>query len=128
MFKIRPRETVILASDFQSMVAWYRDVLGFKITQLFEDDMHYCNLEHDTGIKIGIGDAGEAGVVPINRAANTVVLQFEVDDLRGFFGHLETMGATITAGPSFDTNDQFWFGSFTDPEGNPIWVVDSDCP
>ena len=128
MFDIHPRETVILASDFRTLVAWYRDVLGFKVVQLFEEGMHYCNLEHESGIKIGIGDAGEAGVIPTNRAANTVVLQFEVNDLRGFFEHLQANGATITAGPSFDTQDQFWFGSFADPEGNPIWVVDSGCP
>ena len=128
MFEIRPRETVILAADFQPLFEWYRDVLGFTIVQLFEEGMHYCNLEHDSGIRIGIGDAGEAGVRPSNRAANTVVIQFEVDDVRGFFAHLEANGATITGGPSLDVHDNFWFGSFADPEGNPIWVVDSNCP
>lgn len=29
MIEIRPREIVILADDFDLLVGWYRDVLGF---------------------------------------------------------------------------------------------------
>ena len=128
MMEIRPRETVILASDFSSLVAWYRDVLGFAVTDLFEDDYHYCSLATPSGIKIGIGDAKEMGVVPVDRSKNTVILQFEVDDLAEFFAHLEEAGGTITFGPSFDKSGEFWFGGFSDPEGNPCWVVDKNCP
>ena len=128
MIEIRPRETVILAANFSDLVDWYQDVLGFRVVQLFQNGIHYCNLETDTGIKVGIGDAAEAGVAPGKRAANTVLLQFEVDDLRAFFTFLGENGATITGGPSLDAGDGFWFGSFSDPEGNPFWVVDKDCP
>ncbi len=128
MIEIRPRETVMLVSNFAEMVAWYRDELGFIVTKLFDEDYHYCNLESSSGIKIGIAPAQEMGIDPGDRSKNTVVLQFEVDDLRAFFGHIEKQGAIITGGPSFDKNEKFWFGSFTDPEGNPIWVVDKDCP
>ncbi len=44
MVEIRPRESVILATDFAKLVDWYRDVLGFQVVKLFEDDFHYCNL------------------------------------------------------------------------------------
>ena len=128
MIEIRPRETVILAANFSLLVKWYQEVLGFRVTQIFEDDYHYCNLETQSEIKIGITDAKEMGVVLRDRACNSVVLQFEVDDIQEFFQFLEKSGATITGGPSFDNNDQFWFGSFTDPEGNPYWVVDKNCP
>ena len=84
MFEIRPRETVILASDFTALVAWYRDVLRSKAANLVEEDFHYCNLETSSGIKIGVAAAGEMGVEPMDRAGNTVLLQFEVDDLRAF--------------------------------------------
>lgn len=30
--------------------------------------------------------------------------------------------------PDFDKGGGFWFGSFSDPEGNPSWVVDKNCP
>ena len=128
VIEIRPRETVILAADFQALVAWYRDMLGFKVIKLFEDEFHYCNLETPSGLKIGIASAEEMGVKPTNRSTNTVVLQVEVDDVKEFFAHVAQAGGAITFGPSFDKADEFWFGAFTDPEGNPVWVVDKNCP
>ena len=128
MVEIRPRETVILATSFSTLVAWYRDVLEFTVIKLFEDGFHFCNLETTSGIKIGIAASEEMGVEPADRSKNTVVLQFEVDDVKEFFTHLEKDGAVITNGPSFDKKDNFWFGGFSDPEGNPFWVVDKNCP
>ena len=128
MIDVRARETVILAAGFSELVAWYRDVLGFSVVNLFEDGFHYCNLETPSGIKIGIADAQEMGVVPGDRRNNTVVLQFEVDDVRELFTHLKQTGASITNEPTFNKQDGFWFGAFADPEGNPYWVVDKNCP
>ncbi len=67
------------------------------------------------------------GVVPADRRHNTVVLQFEVDDVQDFLAGLNEAGAEIN-GPSFDQEGGFWFGGFSDPEGNPFWVVDKNCP
>jgi uncharacterized glyoxalase superfamily protein PhnB len=128
MMELRPRETVILADNFSNLVAWYRDSLGFKVVQLIEEGFHYCNLETPSGIRLGIADAAEMDVVPHDRASNTVVLQFEVDDVKEFFAHLEKAGASITNRPQFNAESAFWFGSFADPEGNPCWVVDKNCP
>ncbi|MBD3161999.1 MAG: hypothetical protein GF346_06880 [Candidatus Eisenbacteria bacterium] len=128
MIEIHPRETVILANDFQALVAWYRDVLGFRVVKRFEEEFHYCNLETATGIKLGIGVAKEMGVAPEDRSKNTVILQFQVDDVKEFFVHLERNGGVVTFGPSFDKKDEFWYGGFSDPEGNPCWVVDANCP
>ena len=128
MVDIRARETVILATDFSALVSWYARVLGFTIVKLFEDGFHYCNLETPSGIKIGIADAKEVGVHPADRQNNAVVLQIEVDDLKQFFAHLEQAGASITKGPAYDEGGGFWFGGFADLEGNPIWVVDKNCP
>lgn len=128
MNELRARESVILASDFSAMIAWYQDVLGFKTVNLIEEGYHYCNLETASGIKLGIAAAEEMGVAPVDRANNSVILQFEVDDLRALFTQLEQSGASITGGPTFSEKDGFWFGSFADPEGNPFWVVDRNCP
>ena len=128
MSEIRPRESVVLADDFVAQVTWYRDVLGFGVTKLFEDGYHYCNMESDSGIKIGIGVAREMGVGPSDRAKNTIILQFEVDDVQAFLKHLKQNKASHIVGPSFDKKDKFWFGGFSDPEGNPFWVVDKNCP
>jgi len=126
--EIRPRETVILASSFSELVDWYCNVLGFTVTQLHEEEYHYCNLETPTGIQIGIADAKEMGVVPQDRSQNTVLLQIQVANVQELFTHLQQAGCKTTFGPSFDQQGQFWFGGFSDLEGNPIWVVDENCP
>lgn len=126
--QLHPRESVIFADDFAAMVAWYRDVLGFNVIKRFDSDFHYANLESPSGIRLGIASATEMGVTPGDRRRNTVVLQFQVDDVKALFAHLEQNRGTITNGPSLDRNDNFWFGGFADPEGNPFWVVDRNCP
>jgi len=128
MIYLKPRETVLLADNFDEMIEWYKTVLGFQVTQLFEDEYHFCNLETTSGIKIGIADAKEMGVEPKDRSSNTVLLQFEVHDIELFFNHLKQNNTEISFGPSFDKKDQFWYGGFLDIEGNPIWVVDKNCP
>ena len=125
---LSPRESVIFAEDFPAMIKWYQDVLGFKITRLFAEDYHYCNLENENGIQIGIASAQEMSVVPRDRKNNSIVLQFEVADVKKFFAHLQEHGGDIAFGPSFDQKNSFWFGGFHDLEGNPFWVVDENCP
>ena len=126
--ELHPRESVILADDFQALVYWYQQVLGFKATQLFEGDYHYCNLENENGIRLGITSAKEMGVNPNDRKNNTVVLQFQVADVKGFLEHVGDNGGKITFGPSLDKKDNFWYGGFSDLEGNPFWIVDENCP
>ena len=128
MLALRPRETVILAEDFSALVNWYRDVLEFTIVASFSDAFHYACLETPSGIKIGIASAQEMGVVPGDRSGNTVLLQFEVDELHAFFVDLKQAHVTVTFGPAQDKQDSFWYGGFEDPEGNPIRVVDRNCP
>lgn len=128
MHELRPRETVILADNFDALLAWYRDVLGFRVVQQFDTNIHFANLETASGIKIGIGVAAELDVVPTDRSKNTVLLQFEVEDVEGFMASIVEAGGTIDHGPTFNEKDGFWFGAFRDLEGNPIWVVDSKCP
>lgn len=125
--EIRPRETVIMAVDFPALVAWYQSALGFELEALHEDDYHYATLKTTSGIKIGIADAKEMGCEPKERKDNTVLMQFEVPDVKAFFEHLEANGASIPFGPSYDKKGEFWYGGFADPEGNPFWVVDVNC-
>lgn len=119
---------MILAADFDALVAWYRDALGLTVVKRFDEGFHYCNLESASGAKVAIASAREMGVEPADRSRNTVVPQLEVDDVKAFLAHLAARGAKITGGPSFDAKGSFWFGSFSDPEGNPFWVVDRNCP
>ncbi|MBN1857862.1 VOC family protein [Candidatus Bipolaricaulota bacterium] len=126
--ELSSREVVILATDYEMLVPWYVNVLGFRITKEFKDGYRYCNLETKQGLRVGIAPATEAGVTPGDRSANTVLLQVEVPDVRVFLESLKRRGGTISFGPSFDTSGGFWFGGFVDPEGNAIWVVDENCP
>ncbi len=127
MIEIRPRESVVLAEDFDAMVAWYQAALGLELVRKFEDGYHFANFEGN-GVRIGIASAKEMGVAPNDRKNNSVVLQFEVDDVKAFFEHLQASGGSVTFGPNFDEENKFWFGGFHDLEGNPFWVVDSNCP
>lgn len=117
-----------LETIFSVLIDWYRDVLGFTVTQFFDYSFHYYNLKTSSRIKISTRTAEEMGAHPTDRVNNTVLLQFEVDNLRGFFAYPEQKQATITGGPSFNEKDEFWFGSFSDPEGNPIGMVDEYRP
>lgn len=125
---IRAREPVVLAADFPGLVAWYRERLGLEVVQLFEDGFHYAKLAGSGGVRIGVASAREMGVTPGDHAHDTVVLQLEVDDVRGFLERLREAGASLTGAASYDEERGFWFGGFADPEGNPFWVVDANCP
>ena len=126
--ELKLRETVILVEDFDAIIKWYCDVLGFSIITRFDDAFHYCNLVNDAGVKLGIALASEMQIKPEDRTKNTIILQFEVEDVKALFVHVETHGGSITGEASYSKKDDFWFGSFADPEGNSHWVVDSNCP
>jgi uncharacterized glyoxalase superfamily protein PhnB len=108
LVRIHAREPVIFAEDFQALVTWYQTVLRFNITYQVGDEYHYCNLENEAGVRLGVADAGEMGVTPENRQNNSVVLQFEVADVKRFFEHLVEQGGKVAFGPSFDEKDKFW--------------------
>ena len=126
--ELKPRESVILVEEFDSQIKWYCDVLKFKVVKVFDVDFHYCNLENEAGIKLGIALASEMQVELKDRAQNSVILQFEVVDVKVFFAHIEKNGGTITGKASYNKKDELWYGSFADPEGNSHWVVDGNCP
>jgi uncharacterized glyoxalase superfamily protein PhnB len=125
---IKPRESIVLVEDFDALVAWYCDALGFAVTSIFEDGFHFANLTTETGIRLGIGSTKEMGVVPRDRASATVLLQIETEDVRVFLDHVAATGGTVSMPAMHNPKDDFWFGGFTDPEGNPWWVVDKNCP
>ena len=81
---IHPRGSVVFAEDFPAMVEWYQNVLGLKVTSQVEDEYHYCNLENEARIRIGISDVTELGVSPGDRRNNTVVHQVQVTDVQFF--------------------------------------------
>ena len=126
--KILPRETVIVAKDYQSLIDWYIDNLNFKI--VYNNlDIKYCSLATDSGIKIGIADMDSLDNENYSkRIQNTVILQIATNDLDILFKKIKSNGGTILFGPSYDDGDEYWYGSISDKEGNEIWVIDENCP
>ena len=126
--KILPREIVLVAKNHQSLIDWYINNLNFKI--VYNNlDIKYCSLATDSGIKIGIADMESLGNESYSkRIMNTVILQIATNDLKKLFKKIKNNGGSVLFGPSYDEGDKFWFGSFTDIEGNEIWVVDENCP
>ena len=126
--KILPRETVLLAKNHQLLINWYINNLNFKIINN-NSDIKYCNLETDSGIKIGIADMEQMGNENYSkRIMNTVILQICTNDLKKLFRGIKNNGGSVLFGPSYDEGDKYWYGSITDIEGNEIWVVDENCP
>ena len=126
--KILPRETVLLAKNHQLLIDWYINNLNFKIINN-NSDIKYCNLETDSGIKIGIADMEQMGNENYSkRIMSTVILQIYTNDLKKIFKRIKNNGGSVLFGPSYDEGDKYWYGSITDIEGNEIWVVDENCP
>ena len=126
--KILPRETVLLAKNHQLLINWYINNLNFKIINN-NSDIKYCNLETDSGIKIGIADMEQMGNENYSkRIMNTVILQICTNDLKKIFKRIKNNGGSVLFGPSYDEGDKYWYGSVTDIEGNEIWVIDENCP
>ena len=79
--KILPRETVIVAKNYQSLIDWYTNNLDFKIVHN-NLDIKYCSLKTDSGIEIGIADMDSLGNKNYSkRIQNTVILQIATNDL-----------------------------------------------
>jgi predicted enzyme related to lactoylglutathione lyase len=128
MMRLKQIESVIFAVEHTKLIDWYTNTLGFEVESRVEGEYHYCVLRHSDGARLGIADAQEMSVNPQDRLNNSVVLQFQVPNVEHFLEHVKTHGGSITFGPSYDKNDEFWYGAFQDTEGNPFWVVDDNCP
>ncbi|QDU35780.1 Glyoxalase-like domain protein [Maioricimonas rarisocia] len=124
--KPRLREPVLLANDYERLIGWYQQVLGFEVADRFEDENHYCVLKTPTGEKLGIALASEVGVEPQDRSRNTLVLQIQVDDVKSALEEVEAGGGKVTTPPMQEEKTGYWFGAVTDPEGNPCWIVSGD--
>ena len=126
--KILPRETVIVAKDYQSLIDWYIDNLNFKIVYN-NYDIKYCSLKTDSGIEIGIADMASLGNKNYSKKIqNTIILQIATNDLELFLKKIKNNSGSIFFGPSYDKGDNYWYGSIADSEGNEIWVIDENCP
>ena len=118
---------VILAEDYARLRDWYIDALQLELDGEWTEKYHYAELVRDGRYVVGIADAGEMKVTPVPKDARkhaAVVPQLNVSDVRGFLARIEEKGGEVPFGPSFEEDEGFWYGGFSDPEGNPFWVVE----
>ena len=126
--KILPRETVIVAKNYQLLIDWYINNLNFKIVY-YNLNIKYCSLKTDSDIEIEIADMDRLENENYSkRIQNTVILQIATNDLEILFKKIKNNGGSILFGPSYDEGDKYWYGSVADSEGNEIWVIDENCP
>ena len=103
---------VIYASDFDRMLAFYRDTLGLQVEQQTE---RYVELRAAGGADIAIHAGREAAV----GEGRHWFLEFRVDDLDATARALRARGVDVG-----DVQERWWGkeAGFTDPEGNRIEV------
>ena len=114
---------VILAEDYDKLVAWYVGVFSLDIINRKEKDYHYTELAHEGQAIVGIARTEEMGIVPTKPRNNSIVIQIQVSDIEVLFERVRGSGKVLF-GPSRDKDEGFIYGGIADPEGNQIWIVE----
>lgn len=116
--------TVILAEDYEKLVAWYKKTLELDVTISVSEGYHFTGLGLNGKEVIGIADAKEMDAKPSKPRNNNVFLQLYVLDIKAIFEKAKNNGGEAL-GPYFDDKDKFYFGTIKDVEGNAIWIVET---
>ncbi len=124
MVKLELMNTVLLAEDYARMRDWYVATLDLELKAEWTESYHYAELTREGRLVIGIADAKEMRVEPHAPRRNTTLMQLRVDDIDALFASVKEHGGE-TQGPSFEEKEKFRYGSFTDPEGNSVWVIET---
>lgn len=124
LMRVRLLNTVLLASDFEKLVNWYKKTLGLEIGHSVSDDYHYAELTRESEFVIAVADAKEMGVNPDTTRNNTAIPQLAVSDVNAVLNNVAVNGGKILFGPSYDEKGKFHYGGFKDTEGNQIWVAE----
>lgn len=108
--------------DLERSVRFYRDTLGFKVTER-RDDLQFVHIDPGLkGLQIGLS-AGSPQVVP-----GTIVLNFGVTgDIEEARRLLESRGVTFTS-PTQVIPGKVRLASFKDPDGYRITLARDETP
>lgn len=112
---IRDLDMVMLfTSDMDRALAWYQDVLGLTTRARHGD---FAVLETG-GVPIALHGGADPAVAAARSAGATPVLR--VDDYAAAKAALEAKGCAFT----FENRTPHAvFGSFADPDGNPLQII-----
>jgi predicted enzyme related to lactoylglutathione lyase len=98
-------------ANLKASMAWYQDVLGFKVRYVL-DDMGWGEMETGVAnVTVGLGASDK----PATGSATALV--FEVKDIEAAVAHLRAKGATVD-GEIETIPDMVKLVKFRDPDGN----------
>jgi predicted enzyme related to lactoylglutathione lyase len=122
--RIRLLNTVLLASDFEKLLSWYKQTFELQIGHSVSGEYHYAELNKDSNFVIAIADAKEMGANPDAVKNNTAIPQLAVSDVSAGLESAANNGGKVLFGPSYDEKGKFYYGGFKDIEDNQIWIVE----
>ncbi|TNE79933.1 MAG: VOC family protein [Bacteroidetes bacterium] len=114
MPNIQSAAITIMVSDMDKSIAFYAEVLGFKVKSRYGN--HWADLEIP-GLHIGLHPTDK----PIAKGEN-MQIGLKVSDLDETVKELETKGIQFT----FNPDDQVNIATFQDPDGNTLYFIKAD--
>jgi CreA protein len=106
----------IAVSDYGKALAWYRDVLGFKVVSELES-WGWAQLQTPVdGLLIGIGQSEEV------KKGGGATLTFTVKDIAAARLYLEGEGGRFD-GETSQVEDMVKLATFYDPDGNALMLA-----
>lgn len=103
---------IIGSRDPGRLRAWYRAALGAQ-----ENDIGFFDLGSLSVLIDGRDDVADANPDP-----SRMIFNFHVTDARATAAHLRDLGVTWVA--ELEERPQGLFGTFTDPDGNYIQIIE----
>jgi len=105
----------IIVSDMKKALAFYRDALGFNFVRGFGDEWQEVEAP---GVRIGLHPGGKAPLIEHSRHMS---IGLRVDDLDAAMKTLGDQGIKFTSMPK-DRGSRI--ANFTDPDGNPLYLIE----
>ena len=116
---------VVLAEDYEAVRDWWL-AIGLEMHREWPE-LPYADLALDGTVVLGISPAGSMEFDPPTPRTNTTFPQFVTDDVEGFLATVAEHGGTVVFGPSYAEDGGYWYGAFTDIEGNSGWIVSPEA-
>jgi len=113
MFKTA--NVTIMVSDMDRSIAFYRDVLGMKLLGNYGGEFAEIDAP---GVRFGLHPGGK---LPLKEHSRHMSIGLRVDDLDAAKKTLEERGVKFVKAPR---DEGLRLAYFTDPDGNPMYLVE----
>ena len=116
-------QLLIPVEDFESGVAFYRDVLGVPFLFAAPPQMAFFNCG---GVRLLVG------VLPQGQVAQRgSAIYFQVSDIAAVYASLKNKGVDFKAAPHIvhrTPSSELWLAEFIDPDGNQLALMSETPP